>query len=260
MITNVTRLTCRSVILILLLPLSVLANNCVECHKDPIFRIQNPKLFRYYNDWKSSTHHRAGVTCSDCHGGNTEAKTQKQAHNGGFIPSDLLSKVNYKNLPKTCGRCHQDNYKNFVESLHYKALINDERAPHCATCHGSINSKAYFTSIIDSTCSNCHGTGNPNMPQILEDSERILSRMNIIKGYLGWTELYYHNQGRSDEAKDLKYRFAKLSNKWHRFKSNSCDEDSAKLLADLRQIYDKATLETEKARPESNQQTGDTRK
>ncbi len=250
MITYLARLPCRSMILIFLFsPVFVLANNCIECHKDNIFRTQNPKLFRYYSDWKSSTHNLAGVTCSDCHGGNPEAKTPEEAHIGGFIPSNPLSKVNYRNLPKTCGQCHQEIYQNFVESNHYKALINEEKAPHCATCHGSINSKAYFTTIVTTTCTYCHGSKHPDMPQIIDESEKILSRLNIIKGYLGWTKLYYQYRDKSEEAETLKRRFDELSNKWHRFKSNSGDEDSAKLLSDLRQIYDKATTEMKQEGP-----------
>ena len=227
----------------LFLPGIGFANGCIDCRKDPIFRTQNPKLFRYFRDWQGSTHYKAGVTCDDCHGGDSDARAREMAHDEGFLPSNPHSKIHYKNLSETCGRCHQKIYGNFIQSLHYKALINDESAPHCATCHGAINSKAYFTSIVNSTCKTCHDPNNSEMPQILEESEQVLKRMNIIKGYLGWASIFCEYQEKPERADVLKRRFMRLSDDWHRFSLDTSNRDSIELLAALKQVYEQAKEE-----------------
>ena len=222
---------------------AALADACVDCHKNPEFRVQNPKLFQYYNEWMESAHKKAGVTCASCHGGHPDAKTKQQAHDGGFLPSNPQSNVYYKNLPKTCGTCHTEEYRNFVDSKHHRSLQNEEVAPHCGTCHGSINSKAYYTSIVRKTCNTCHNDDNPELPMISEQAQDILQRLNMSKGYLGWTEIYYAERKWPAKAEELKQDYKRLAESWHNFKLNACEQDSIELLARLRAIYAEAAEE-----------------
>ncbi len=230
------------------------SESCIECHKNPAFRVQHPNLYRYYTDWLESRHKKAGVKCSNCHGGNPSAADKHEAHKGGLLPSDSNSKVYYKNLPTTCGQCHQRIYDNFVQSKHYKALLKDEVAPHCATCHGSINSKAYFTSIISATCENCHNGRNPDLPKVSNQAEKVLHRLNMSKGYLGWTDLYFIHKQRPAEAEGLKQQYQTCSNAWHRFQLNECETIAVDLLSKLRTIYDDAVVDIkgEKAKKAAN--------
>ena len=73
---------------------------CLECHKDPDFRVKHPKLFNYYQEFESSVHGVAGLDCIDCHGGDAEATDSDGIHKG------VLEPVRFDRIPDTCGSCH----------------------------------------------------------------------------------------------------------------------------------------------------------
>ena len=221
-------------------PGPVVADACVECHKNPDFRTQNKKLYDYYNDWIVSTHNKAGVSCADCHGGDPNTDAAEKAHDGGFLPSNPNSQVHYKKLPATCGKCHEAAYQQFTRSRHYKALMSEEQAPHCATCHGSINSKVYYTSIVEPTCKSCHNGKRADLPNIADQAEEILQRLNIAKAYMGWTELYYKTKHWPAGIDAYKSEYQAIAGAWHRFKLTQTDQESAELLSRLKEVFDEA--------------------
>ncbi len=50
--------------------------------------------------------------------------------------------MNFRNIPKTCGQCHERIYEGFRESAHFEHLASKDEenlGPNCVTCHGSIN-------------------------------------------------------------------------------------------------------------------------
>ncbi len=216
------------------------ADACVDCHKNPNFRTQNKKLYDYYNDWIVSTHKKAGVSCADCHGGDPNASEAEAAHNGGFLPGNPGSQVHFKQLPTTCGKCHQAAYQQFTRSKHYKALMNEQEAPHCATCHGSINSKVYYTSIVDPTCRSCHNDKHNELPDVGDQAEEILQRLNIAKAYMGWTELYYKEKNWPAGIDEYKTEYQDIADAWHRFKLAETDDVSTQLLSRLKVVFDEA--------------------
>ncbi len=224
----------------MLLSGTAVADACVDCHKNPSFRTQNKKLYDYYNDWISSTHKKAGVSCADCHGGDPNAELAEAAHNGGFLPANPNSDVYYKKLPATCGKCHQSAYEEFTQSKHYKALMNELEAPHCATCHGSINSKVYYTSIVDPTCNSCHNNQRADLPRVSAQAEEILQRLNIAKAYMGWTELYYKEKNWPAGIDEYRAEYQAIADAWHRFKLAETDEVSTELLSRLKVVFDDA--------------------
>ncbi len=224
----------------LLLSATAVADACVDCHKNPNFRTQNKKLYDYYNDWIVSTHKKAGVSCADCHGGDPNADQAEAAHNGGFLPSNPNSRVHYKKLPATCGKCHPSAYQEFTRSKHYKALMNEQEAPHCGTCHGSINSKVYYTSIVDATCNSCHNSERADLPSVADKAEEILQRLNIAKAYMGWTELYYKEKNWPAGIDEYRTEYQAIADAWHRFKLSETDQVSTELLSRLKVVFDEA--------------------
>lgn len=112
-----------------------------------------------YQEYRQSVHGRAlfsqGVSsfaavCTDCHG----------VHNiQGVGEPHLMARE-----PTTCGRCHEQIYAKYKESIHGQmALKGDPNSPLCVDCHGEhkiippgeVGSSTYYQNI-PRTCATCH--------------------------------------------------------------------------------------------------------
>jgi uncharacterized protein with PIN domain len=91
------------------------------------------------------------ATCTGCH----------TAHR--ILPAkDPNSTVNEKNIPATCGRCHNGIQEQFVNSVHSPTVTHtDKELPVCSTCHTAHTIKRTdetgFQLGIMNTCGRCHG-------------------------------------------------------------------------------------------------------
>ena len=233
------------------MPLTLAAEKdaCLDCHKDPTLRIKNRRLYDYYNEWTQSSHKLAGVSCSDCHGGDPTVPSidKETAHAGVFLPTDSQSSVYYKNLPATCGQCHEKVFDHFITSRHFRKLQKEAEAPHCATCHGSMNSRIYYTSIVDSTCQTCHK--EEDLADVASQARNILQHLKIAQAYLGWTTLYYESKGQPERMKDLNERYQRIADAWHRFDLDASQKDSVDFLHDLDGIFQTAWAEKNPGKP-----------
>lgn len=227
-------------------------DTCIDCHKDEKFRVQNKKLFDYYSNWKNSSHDLAGVTCTDCHGGNPTKTDKDAAHKDGFSSPRVSEEVFYKEIPRICGssKCHEAVLKNFTESKHFKALVEEGKGPHCATCHGSANAEIYYTSIIAKTCVACHNEETKNLPEVVEGAEKILHRINVSRAYRNWTLIYYSDK-EPEKVKEINTLYKDIVDSWHKFDFAQLDEKSQELLNKLksmvrRGLAEKRGIEVEK--------------
>ena len=139
-----------------------LPDTCAACHSNPQFLARHKISFAHPVElYRQSVHGKAIVdgdgaaaTCSDCHGSH------------GILPSrDPRSKVNHWNIPATCGQCHTDIAKTYLESVHGQAMTAGEQgAPVCSDCHGEhlILSPKEPASLVNAarvsmaTCGRCH--------------------------------------------------------------------------------------------------------
>jgi len=80
------------------------SKQCVECHGK-----SSPGIIDH---WKNSTHAVKGVGCVECHKAN-EGEIDAFTHYGALIATVVT--------PKDCGRCHQNETKEFMHSHHAKA-------------------------------------------------------------------------------------------------------------------------------------------
>ena len=136
-----------------------LPRTCSVCHANPEiikkYKIPEANVYRLYMD---SIHGRAitksgllvSANCSDCHG----------AH--GIKPhTDPTSRIYWKNVPHTCGKCHAGLERVFDGSIHGEALNRgNENAPTCASCHpphqvAAVGSNAWVLDVIRE-CGTCH--------------------------------------------------------------------------------------------------------
>ena len=115
---------------------------CKQCH------------FENYTKTLDSVHYKVlseGMTsaplCTDCHGAHNVSK-----------PDQPRSKIS-----TTCAECHQDISNQYVQSVHGKALVEDNNydVPVCTDCHPSHKivdpTTATFRSQSIDLCGKCHG-------------------------------------------------------------------------------------------------------
>jgi|YelNatPaOPRAMG01_1025707.scaffolds.fasta_scaffold15716_4 hypothetical protein len=159
--------------------------NCYRCHyKD------NPNGAKPANDFFQSTHGKLVLEgnpkaplCQNCHGGHNVQKVNSP-----------LSTVNHQNVAYTCGKCHKQQYDNYILSIHGTALLDRhiESAPTCTTCHGkhlilppdNPESTTYPLNVIN-ICSKCH------------ENKELIRKYNIPGGRVSTYKESYH--GVADE-------------------------------------------------------------
>jgi len=135
---------------------SNIEKTCNRCHSDVQFVKKHALGASIPGDlFKGSVHGKTGeVTCTSCHG----------SHNLRSL-IDPKSTIFRSNIPQTCGACHPDITKQFVESVHgLLAARGREDSPTCTTCHGIHGIKAKIDPdspvnerrIAMTTCPQCH--------------------------------------------------------------------------------------------------------
>ena len=206
---------------------SVIAEeSCLECHKSENYRIENKKLYEYFQRYQGSVHGLLGIGCADCHGGDPQSTDLSAAHEG------VMEKVSYRNIPDTCGSCHETQWQSFRESKHSKALKNEGGAPNCVTCHGSMDVDVYFTSIVKNTCVLCHNEETGNGPDVPAQAEHILSQINVIKGYRGLVQKYSEDPKLMAQVEDS---YERVTHYWHGFDLHQVEVETEYLLRMLRE-------------------------
>lgn len=133
--------------------------------------------------------HPAAV-CVDCHTVDGDMTTD-------FPPSDPRSTVYAAKQEQTCGKCHENAYNSFHDSIHGRLLDKgDTRAASCSDCHGrhTIQSTKGDNIRLDrahlsNTCNSCHSgivpqwetsahgkafkAGNPKAPMCIDCHEAV---------------------------------------------------------------------------------------
>lgn len=103
--------------------------NCLSCHKS-----KNVQSF------KSSTHDKKNVKCSDCH---------QSGHS--------VKKITKSESMNLCGKCHAKDQKDFSNSVHQVVLRQgNSKAPTCIDCHGSHKVNRSKMDIESQGCLKCH--------------------------------------------------------------------------------------------------------
>ncbi|MFH1278308.1 MAG: cytochrome c3 family protein [Candidatus Eisenbacteria bacterium] len=143
-----------------------LPTTCGICHRDiDLAKKHDIKLKRPVEVYESSVHGRAtlggiyvAATCTDCH------STEGTAHQI-FGPGDSRSGINHFNIPKTCGKCHNNIEQDYWEGIHGKLAARGEvDTPVCTHCHGEHGilrtdddrSRVSPSHVAEATCAPCH--------------------------------------------------------------------------------------------------------
>jgi len=138
-----------------------LPQTCGACHADPDLAGAGIKLVQPLAAYSASVHAKGvergehAASCNDCHGSHDI-----------LAGSDPRSTVARRNVPETCGQCHDEIAKVFATSVHGKAAAQGVReSPVCTDCHGEHRilgpgdkgSPVYATNVPLMTCGRCHG-------------------------------------------------------------------------------------------------------
>jgi|Deesub1362B_J571_1020462.scaffolds.fasta_scaffold00001_96 formate dehydrogenase gamma subunit len=133
---------------------------CGRCHSQEDLAEKYKILIRSpYQMYEESVHHQAllegknAAVCSDCHG----VHDILESWNPG-------SKISQKNIPQTCSACHLQEYKDYIQSIHWEGYQGGiQESPVCTDCHAEhrilsrINPKSPIYPLnVPKTCSDCH--------------------------------------------------------------------------------------------------------
>lgn len=154
-------------------------NSCVECHQKPETVRAFPVWARdQFLHWYGAVHGRAGVACEACHHGDATAPAKVDAHQGMLPSRDPLSPVFYKNVPQTCGKCHEAVYEAFSTSDHYRELVSDRLAPSCNTCHGfQMDMGAVTPTQLVARCTVCHSGERGVKQHVVSQARKALDQI-----------------------------------------------------------------------------------
>jgi cytochrome b subunit of formate dehydrogenase len=134
---------------------------CARCHAQKFVMERTGFSTQPYYSYEESVHGKAvaagstqAAVCTDCHGVH-EIRTA----------SDDQSSIFKFNVPATCGKCHDTEDKEFVQSIHGQAIAQGNwMAPVCTDCHGIHSIKSHLDpnspvnahNVAQATCARCH--------------------------------------------------------------------------------------------------------
>ncbi|MBV9242994.1 MAG: cytochrome c3 family protein [Acidobacteria bacterium] len=150
-------------------------NSCIECHA----QLADERLSKPAKLFDHDIHNEKGLTCTDCHGGDStksdkaEAKSPMMGYTGKPTPQQI---------PAFCGKCHSDanlmkrfdpglrvdQVQEYFTSIHGQRLKGgDTNVATCVSCHGvhgirppeDPTSSVYAGNVAE-TCSQCHSSGD----------------------------------------------------------------------------------------------------
>ncbi len=145
---------------------------CAKCHEDQAFLAKVGIRFKHPVEvYQQGVHGHelpgvkaSAATCNDCHG------TGGDAHQI-LPPGDTKSSINFFNISKTCGQCHETIMKEYEKGIHGQLIAKgDVDAPTCTHCHGEHGilptndprSPVSPFRVAESTCTPCHDSANLN--------------------------------------------------------------------------------------------------
>ncbi len=141
-------------------------NSCFVCHTtSDLWDPKDKAQYRFYvvlDTLKKDVHYQKGVSCVDCHGGDSTVQETK-AHQ----TDDFRSKL--ADIQKFCAHCHSGEVTDLRKSVHAKAgeknALGEGSLMNCAQCHGELahrllpvkdaKSPVHLEAQIQ-TCGGCH--------------------------------------------------------------------------------------------------------
>jgi hypothetical protein len=225
-------------------------NSCVQCHS----QLPSSNFFgAKSHSWTGSVHQQHDVTCDQCHGGNPAASEEKEAHEGVLGSRDPQSRIYFKNIPATCGRCHGAEFYKFSQSLHYKMLESTGQGPDCVTCHGSMVTTVLSPDNLLSVCDRCHNKRMGILPYIPKKAKAVLLLLRESQALLDAYEKLCQTAGGNGQTDHLQAARSFLHSArlgWHRFDLDAITEYLQEMYDSLKACRKPDSGKTKASRPE----------
>jgi predicted CXXCH cytochrome family protein len=133
---------------------------CLSCHKQTDLSMtlssgQKLSLFVDGEVFLKSMHGARGLECTACHPTNN-------VYPHPAIKAATERELNRGIVQQACASCHQTEYAQYKDSVHGKALLQDNNldVPSCTDCHGTHNianpTTKLFRADSPDLCSTCH--------------------------------------------------------------------------------------------------------
>ncbi len=123
---------------------------CQQCHSE-----QNQKVLDSVHQTALAAGNTNAAVCTDCHNPHTQTRLTDEA-TGKLLPDARIA------VPQTCAKCHSTIYGTYAESVHGKALLqeNNGDVPTCTDCHGVHDIQDPTTNTFRNStpllCAKCH--------------------------------------------------------------------------------------------------------
>lgn len=133
---------------------------CGACHGQKFVMASSGMSSAPFTAYQDSVHGKAvaagsekAAVCTDCH-------SQHDIRSA----TDPKSPINKFNVPQTCGKCHGNIERQYVQSVHGEAIARGNwEAPVCTDCHGIHTIKSpqnpnssVAAAHVKNTCGQCH--------------------------------------------------------------------------------------------------------
>lgn len=213
------------------------ATSCVECHRNPDFRVTNRKLFDYFQRWDLSIHQQAGVSCVDCHGGNARSADKDLAHQGLSGQAGANSSINFRNISTTCGDCHVDVFEAYRTSKHFEHVVaksQERQGPTCVTCHGSIDANVVNVNTASETCSVCHNPESENHPEFPKQTTDLLYQFLSAQRFYRYITVRGNPSETAPFLKEADIKMQALARTWHTFDLDAIERETRAVLSMLK--------------------------
>jgi hypothetical protein len=224
-------------------PPAAVMDSCVDCHRNPDFLVQNKKLYDYFRDWQLSIHAENDVSCSDCHGGDPTVSDMRLSHRGAAGEASNNSAVNFKNVPDTCGQCHDEILEAYLGSNHFDHLAKTrgkerKQGPNCVTCHGSMNTSVLDVTNVEAACARCHNEETGNKPEIPEEARLVLNKFLSIDRFHRYMGNRLQGEARQAFFDDVDPRIHALAVLWHSFDLSKVEPATRELVDRMKAARD----------------------
>jgi len=149
-------------------------NTCASCHADLTAKHPDDNIAAKPVDCRRCHERQTESYGASVHGlaskaGRVDSATCQDCHDSHEVlpPTSPISPLHVSRQAETCGACHDQEAKDFIASVHGKALVAGVReAPTCTDCHfeHKIEALKGDTSrrISEDVCSRCHASERLN--------------------------------------------------------------------------------------------------